>query len=952
MQPLRADEPLRLDVTRDTWVSAFPGEQDANLGGAARLKLKGIQEMAVIDIDPAPLRGRVVTAATFHFHPLTNERPRRVSVSTLATDWVEGTSNGYRKEIGSASFKWAKQDQQPWAFRGSDLTAAMNGGGNTIWSFSDATDPDANGYQSLTVDPRVVAARVAGISHGFVLFDDVGSEWSRDGNHFTFTVFLNRFIASREAGRGQAPYLTVSLGEKDGDAPDAVTELHATSDRLPPGEATVTWLTPSDHGPAGVIGFEARYSDKPALNWATAAVVPRYLIPMAGKSGVPVTMHLRDLVGVAPGTTINVAVRAIDAAGNIGDMAVTRVALAPEPAFKLDDPPVQPFEELALPPTLGGVAGVEVSVIDALDKVNPVSGVFIPDRPESYTMANHIWSASKKLIRLRAARGEAVDFQVLLRGRSSGVSVSLQFDDPAPGQTALFVARHVNTPLGPFPDPLLPITKPVALPDPAQNLPLQRWASLFAEVQVSKDAAPGVHTGTLTLAAGAQRLVLAVELTVLPFALPDELSFIPQMNCYGLPDPPGSILSLAWYRMAHRNRVCLNRLCYNWRGEPNPAVIPDTRRNEWDWSDFDRSFAGMFDGSAFADLPRAGQPVEAFYLPLNENWPAAIDQGYRGGYWADLALTPGYRRKFSGGAEQFTRHFDQKKWTRTMFEFFMNTKVYFKRDGWDRTSALWVFDEPVNTQDFYALRWYGTAFHRGVADARQGFAGEPAKMLFRADISRPQWQRDLLDGVLDVNVVGGPFRDYNRMVNDRKRDQGHVLYNYASSNTVEQSNIQPTAWCIDTWTLGGDGVVPWQTIGNDQSWRESSDESIFYPGEAVGLTGPVASLRLKAYRRGQQDVEYLNMLCAATGLPRWEVAARVRAFLKLQAKLTGAGDDAAGTVQFESLDPVLLWKLRVAVGAMLAAGDKPIPPATDRWKMPPRDPEVWQEILPMRKALE
>ncbi len=50
-------ESLKLPVTRDAWVSAVGREAVANLGGAPRLKLKSIQEMSLIDIDPAPCGG-------------------------------------------------------------------------------------------------------------------------------------------------------------------------------------------------------------------------------------------------------------------------------------------------------------------------------------------------------------------------------------------------------------------------------------------------------------------------------------------------------------------------------------------------------------------------------------------------------------------------------------------------------------------------------------------------------------------------------------------------------------------------------------------------------------------------------------------------------------------------------------------------------------------------------
>ena len=49
--------PVRLDVTRDTWVSEVGQEADGNNGSAPRLKLKSIQEMSLVDIDASPLAG-------------------------------------------------------------------------------------------------------------------------------------------------------------------------------------------------------------------------------------------------------------------------------------------------------------------------------------------------------------------------------------------------------------------------------------------------------------------------------------------------------------------------------------------------------------------------------------------------------------------------------------------------------------------------------------------------------------------------------------------------------------------------------------------------------------------------------------------------------------------------------------------------------------------------------
>ena len=53
------------------------------------------------------------------------------------------------------------------------------------------------------------------------------------------------------------------------------------------------------------------------------------------------------------------------------------------------------------------------------------------------------------------------------------------------------------------------------------------------------------------------RVLLPVVLRVWDFTLPDRLSFLPEMNCYGLPDD-----ERAFYRLAHRHRTVLNRLPY------------------------------------------------------------------------------------------------------------------------------------------------------------------------------------------------------------------------------------------------------------------------------------------------------------------------------------------------------------------------------------------------------
>ena len=135
-------EELRLPIARDTWFSNVGNEADCNTGGASKLKLKSIQEMSLLDVDPAPLRGRVIRNATLHLRAAGKDIARRVTVGTFASPWVEGTAPRYQSQAGSSTHNARQHPDEAWAFAGSDMTAVMLGQGGTIWRMADASPPD------------------------------------------------------------------------------------------------------------------------------------------------------------------------------------------------------------------------------------------------------------------------------------------------------------------------------------------------------------------------------------------------------------------------------------------------------------------------------------------------------------------------------------------------------------------------------------------------------------------------------------------------------------------------------------------------------------------------------------------------------------------------------------------------------------------------------------------
>jgi hypothetical protein len=909
-------ETVRVPVTRDTWFSHVGSEVDGNNGGSTKLKLKSYQEMSVVDIDPAPLRGRVVLAATLHLRLAAEPILRRVTVGSFGAPWVEGTASSYQPQPGSSTFHRRKHPDVAWTLDGGDLCRVILGQGGTIWKMADASPPDRERGQTVAVDPAVVAARVAGINQGFLLFDDTGTEWSRQGERFSLEHMPNRFVFSRDQNAQSAPYFTVVLGPEDRAAPAAPGPIRSESDALPAGEARVSWDTPRDVGAAGVAGF---------LVTADSRAVPQSLVP---RPGALVTMHLRDL-GLAPGAEVALAVRAVDGAGNVGPASSAKVRVSAKVPAPLPGAAPKPFASDRAPlPRLGGM---DVAVIDELDKVQPVTGALVPTQPDGYLAANHIWSASARRVRLHAARNEFVAFQILLRGRDRDVRASLTFPGPVGSKVRAEFGRYqlVRSKAGPLPDPIVPLggVEDVGVGDEKATS-----QSLHAEVYVAHDAPSGEHAGTLTLTAAGKTLSLGVTLRVWDFTLPDHLSFLPEMNCYGLPANERD-----FYRLAHQHRTVLNRVPYSQRGivEDGCAPIWDGKSQTLDWSAWDKRFGPYLDGSAFSDLPRKGVPIECFYLPLHENWPTPIEPNYNGGYWADHAFTPAYRAAFVSASRQFAAHLDAKGWGEPLFHCFFNGKVDFKRNGWSRGSSPWLLDEPANFQDFWALRYFGAAFHEGVKEA----APRRAKLVYRCDVSRPEWQRDALDGLLDYNVVGGAMRRCRRIVLDRKEAQRQIVVEYGSTNPVEESNVQPVGWSLDAWSLGVDGVLPWQTVGRGDSWTEADELALFYPGRRGKVPAP--SVRLKAFRRGQQDVEYLTLLSLTTGEPRWAVGRRVRETLGLAGERGASGfsgGEDAGVVRYGRLRPQDAWSLRVRLGQALSDLHPAPKSKLVDFRTPPRDP--------------
>ena len=237
------------------------------------------------------------------------------------------------------------------------------------------------------------------------------------------------------------------------------------------------------------------------------------------------------------------------------------------------------------------------------------------------------------------------------------------------------------------------------------------------------------------------------------------------------------------------------------------------------------------------------------YEPVKNKTQHEISQHAMAAKPLDMALTEDYKKRFIDTANEFTKHFEEKGWDRTEFQFYLNNKWH-----WDRASSWWDLDEPMSYDDWKALRFFGSLF-------RKTEAATIDNIVFRADISRPRWQHDWLNGILDkMYIQSRVFYDNPGRVRALK-EEGRISFSiYGSLNNIESSNQQTVMWCMRAFIEGADGVLPWQSLGNSKALTVPDRNALIVDASGVMNIDWIASLRVNALRRCQQNVELMAML--------------------------------------------------------------------------------------------
>lgn len=894
LQGQSAGETIRVPVIQDNSIVMVDGEWTVNGGQNGRIRIKGNQHIVALGFDLSAIRGRRVLRAQLECYAAA-EKIAGVTISTIAAPWKELDSNGLTSG-------W--EPTTGWGYPGARFPAVS--GGNSFTLVHSTESDVREGIYRWSVPVDFVHALATGVAFGLAIHEH-DADYGR-----------NPTIFSREQA-GKRPSLLVELADSPDTQPLPPTQL-----RLVPIDGESARLTLQ--APASGFAYEVQVNGQS---------LGRHNLPLV-TSGATQVIPLRDLPEqVVRARSHTIRVVTLNRTGQRSEPAQVSGTL-----FQFERPPLRPqrgnaAERAAIPAgpeRAGGVqtkraqatnqpagspaAGpVEVAVISVLDKYDE-QGQAVGSLPADYRQRNGLFDG--QTIRLTAAAGEVVGFQLLLRGTGE-VTVACDLNE-LPWRVDLFQARYVPVGGRRIPDPLLPLSGPLRLQP-------QTDQAVFVDLYVPFDAAAGKRAGKVRLAAGRE---IPLELIVLPVQLPRKASFLCEMNSYGLPDHVDQYYALQ--QVAYDHRVHANILHYS-----HQTAAPGARKSNLDmrlrsgrrmdnrrydaiqpgakeawWDDFVEAFGPYLSGSYFQQGHRGPIAAPGFYLTFHESWPLNCRAYFNGNLDAYQAFSnqPVYAETYRNILTDFVRLAGKQGWTETGFQVYFNNKGSLA----ETNKSPWVLDEPASYWDYRALQYYGELTDQGRGRM------DPVHLDYRIDISRPEYCRGQLQGRPDLWVVASSaFRDYRRLVTDRMERENLRVWVYGTSNPVEVSNRQTLAWALDAWRGGASGVVPWQTIDKSGQALQKADQLglFIFDTQPDGRVLIRHSTRLKAYRHAEQLIAYLQLVQARQA---W-TPSQMRAWIDQQVKLSGVvrkeNEADAGTNEYESTALLELDVLRQAAIAWL-----------------------------------
>ena len=385
---------------------------------------------------------------------------------------------------------------------------------------------------------------------------------------------------------------------------------------------------------------------------------------------------------------------------------------------------------------------------------------------------------------------------------------------------------------GEWPDPLLP-AKPMQL---AANRNQPFWLTVHAP----RETAAGEYHGEINFrSAGANQVTLPLTVKVLPFALPETTSLRVIFDFrFG---PGGSFGSggmsergrRQWLRFIAEHRLGINGIT------PAPVFSFNNGRVAMDTAGFDEAARFCLD-----ELGLSVSYTPEFFYMFGWAYPPKKLFGFE-------PLTPPWNDAFKQAYRLFSDHLRQKGW-HDRFVFYISDEPHFQHEFVvEQMRKLCALAHEVDPKlPIYSSTWrHCRAWDDSLDIWGVGQHGSfpVAEMAQLRKAGRQFWFT--CDGQMATDT---PYLATERL-----------LPYYCRKYGVSGFEFWGLAWwTYDPWKAGWHTFIRQSDEGKNHYWIRypNGDGFLAYPGSAVGVDGPVSTIRLEQVREGLEDYEAMAML--------------------------------------------------------------------------------------------
>lgn len=562
-----------------------------------------------------------------------------------------------------------------------------------------------------------------------------------------------------------------------------------------------------------------------------------------------------------------------------------------------------------------GDGGWFISALPGSVRLDPVSGKIVEDRPDIYDMKplgdllEKNWVYDGKQIRLYAARGEYVSFQLGI-GRTTEDTLKDIHVEMTPfasdggafqAEPELFLEWSVKVTTkssgyeiasyGPgwYPDALIPLAclqtgpekqrrliYPLSLPDFRNRIDNQRycviWVDQFVPFERTK-AAPGIYRSEIRVTINRRTKKIPVTLKIWDFALPNANTLAGNLQQGGFMRSLDEDLELAVYQLLKKNRIVAVDQTYR----PQLNISRDGKVSI-DWTDYDKRVKKYLTGEAFTlkygySGPGYGEPLEWYLLPFNcpgdrhgssrPGWPPAGTK--------DEERTPTNRAIYLETIHKVREHLlsmvDPEK-TRLVVFLGGLDESYFP-EAWDR------------------MVYYGKMFKEHFPEAGHrvdgGYSREAMETIHK---SIDYWCCHSvgynMETVEDYRKLGVIDWVYGPVLYERRGNSGVGSSTFIDLELTNERAISWACWKYRTltwcsWGIGSQWNAAWYS---PETWKHAISEEgrplryrsfngnaleVYPPGIVPGVNRPCPTIRLKNMRDGVEEYEFMKILAELDG---------------------------------------------------------------------------------------